>query len=109
LTAAALTAALIAIGLDPQLAELATAVAVARQAGTLSHVYGQLLSPTAALVLRERVTAVEDQMKKQLITIDEARSGLNDLGIPVPNRDALLAAWAALIVKQPAHAVLLPR
>jgi len=52
---------------------------------------------------------VEDQMKKQLITIDAARTALNDLEVPVPNRDALLAAWAALIVKLPKFGVLLPR
>ena len=109
MTSAELEAALIAAGLDPQLATLATAIAVARQSGTLMHVYGQLLRPVDALVLRERVGAVEDQMKKQLITIDEARTALNDLEIPVPNRDALLATWAALIVKQPAYAVKLPR
>ena len=109
MTSAELEAALIAAGLDPQLATLATAIAVARQSGTLMHVYGQLLRPVDALVLRERVGAVEDQMKKQQITIDDARTALNDLEIPVPNRDALLAAWAALIVKQPAHGVFLPR
>lgn len=109
MTAAELEAALIATGLDPQLATLATAIAVARQSGTLMHVYGQLLAPAAAQLLRERVTAVEDQMKKQLITIDEARTALNDMEIPVPNRNALLAAWAALIVKQPATGVFLPR
>ena len=109
MTAAELEAALILTGLDPQLATLATAIAVARRSGTLVHVYGQLLPPDAALVLRERVGAVEDQMKKQLITIDEARTALNDLEIPVPNRDALLATWAALIVAQPKHGVLLPR
>ena len=104
-----LEAVLIAAGLDPQLATLATAIAVARRSGTLVHVYGQLLPPAAALVLRERVSAVEDQMKKQLITIDAARTALNDLEVPVPNRDALLAAWAALIVKTPTFGVLLPR
>jgi hypothetical protein len=108
-TAAELEAALIATGLDPQLATLATAIAVARQSGTLVHVYGQLLKPVDALVLRERVAAVEDQMKKQQITIDDARTALNDLEIPVPNRDALLAAWAALIVAKPAHGVFLQR
>ena len=62
MTAAELEAALILTGLDPQLATLATAIAVARRSGTLVHVYGQLLPPAAARGLRERVSAVEDQV-----------------------------------------------
>ena len=109
MTVAELEAALIATGLDPQLAALAAAIAAARQSGTLVHVDGLLLKPAAAQLLRERVSAVENQFKKQLITDAQAIAALNDLEIPAANRDALLATWAALKTKPTTTGEKLPR
>lgn len=96
---AALLAALIAAGMDPALAGFAVAYAAARQQGTQVIVHGKLVDRASAQALREQVAAIEAQTKKKLLTADQALNELAMLEIPGPNRNALVAAWAAQAYK----------
>lgn len=91
----ALQAALIAAGVDPQIASFAVVVQEARKSGPKVFVYGQELSRGAALQLREKVAALAVQSKAQLITYAEALNQLAALGVPLANAQALTAAWFA--------------
>lgn len=93
--AAALTAALLAAGMDSVLAGYAVAVAAARQQGTQVLVYGVLMSRTAAELLREQVAAVSWQVKKALIDGPTAMAQLATLGVPLDHRQALVSSWLA--------------
>jgi hypothetical protein len=108
LDAAALTAALLLAGLDPVLAASVVAVEEAKRAGRLRVVYGQLLSPADAKLLTEKVAAIEQQTKDQLITLGQAAAQLTGLNIDAPEIEALIARWAATLKKSPGAAVLLP-
>lgn len=92
---AALSAALIAIGLDPVLVASTVAVEQAKRAGRLKFVFGQLLAPPAAKVLTEQVAALEGQFKKQLIDEASLRAQLAALKVDAPEIAALVARWAA--------------
>lgn len=93
--AIALEAALIAAGVDPQIASFAVVVQEARKTGPKVFVYGQEMSRGAALQLREKVAALAKQSTAKLITYDQALSELHALGIPDANALALTAAWFA--------------
>jgi hypothetical protein len=90
-----LTAALIAIGLDPVLVGSVVAVEAAKRAGRIKLVYGQLLTPAKAKVLTEQVAALEGQFKKQLIDEANLRAQLSALNIDSAELNALVARWAA--------------
>lgn len=92
---AGLTAALIALGLDPTLIATIVAVESAKRAGRLRLVYGQLLDPTAARILAEKVAALETQFKKQLIDQASTRAQLAALKLDPAEIEALIARWAA--------------
>lgn len=90
-----LEAALIAAGVDPQIASFAVVVQEARKTGPKVFVYGVELSRGAALQIREKVAALAKQSTARLITYDEALAQLHALGIPDANALALTAAWFA--------------
>lgn len=94
-----LGAALLAAGLDPEIATAAVTIQAARRKGALRYVYGMYQTPADALLTHEKVTAVENQFKKQLITDADATAALANIGIPDANAMALLAAWAAMKTK----------
>ena len=94
---AGLTATLALIGLDPTLVTSIVAVQDATRTGRMRLLYGQLLNPEDAKVLSDRVSAIEGQFKKQLLTLDQTRAQLDALNVDGPERDALLARWAAAI------------
>ena len=106
---AALSAALVAAGVDPEIAAFIVTVQVERRLGPITFVYGRSLARDDALVLKEKVTAIEDQYKKQLITDADAYAALAALQIPDANAKALIAAWAALKSKPTTTGELLPR
>lgn len=93
----ALTAALLALGLDPTLVASIVAVQDATRTGRLRLVFGQLLSPEDAKILTERVAAIEQQFKRELLTLDQAKAQLAGLNVDTPEIDALVARWAAAL------------
>jgi hypothetical protein len=95
--AAALAAALIASGVTPTQAASMVDLAVLRKGGALRWVYGLQLSPTAATLLRNRVTALTDQRKRLQITEAQYVSQLQALGIGDRYVNALDAAAEAMI------------
>jgi hypothetical protein len=109
MTSAELLAELLAAGLDPILAANAVAIAELKLRGRQRFVYGLLLTRNQAVLMRERVTSIEDQFKKQLIDDTAAAAALAALGIPADNANALLAAWAALKTKPTTTGEKLPR
>ena len=106
---AALSAALIAAGVDPEIAAFIVTVQTERRAGPLTFIYGREIGRSGALVLKEKVAAVENQYKKQLIDDATAAAALAELEIPTANANALLADWAALKTKPTTTGELLPR
>lgn len=105
---AALSAALIAAGVDPEIAAFIVTVQTERRLGPLVFIYGQELPRRQALVLKEKVAAIEAQYKKQLIDDATAVAELAALNIPDANAAALLATWAALKTKPTATGEKLP-
>lgn len=105
----ALAAALIAAGVDPEVAAFIVTVQTERRAGPLVFVYGRELSHKDALVLKETVAAIEAQYKKQLIDDATAANALAQNNIPDANAKALLATWAALKTKPTTTGEQLPR
>jgi len=105
--AAALTAALLVLGLDASLVASIVAVQTATRQGRLRLVYGQLLSPGDAKLLTEKVAAIAQQTKDQLITLDQAQAQLAALNVDQAEAEALVARWAATLKKSPGAAVLL--
>src|SRR6266850_2479031 len=101
-----LTAALATIGLDPTLVASVVAVQDATRTGRLRLIFGQLLLPEDAKVLSDRVAAIEGQFKKQMLTLDQARSQLQGLNVDGPELDALLARWAAALTATSKYAYL---
>lgn len=106
---AALSAALIAAGVDPEIAAFIVTVQTERRAGPLTFIYGREIGRAGALVLKEKVAAVENQYKKQLIDDAAAAAALVTLEIPTANANALLADWAALKTKPTTTGELLSR
>jgi hypothetical protein len=103
---AGLTAALVAIGLDPALITSIVAVQDATRAGRLKLVFGQLLSPEDAKILTDRVNAIEGQYKKQLITLADAQAQLAALNVDQNEANALIARWAAALTATGKYAYL---
>ena len=89
---AALSLALIATGLSAAQAAAWTDLAILRQGGSARLTFGKLLQPAAAQLLRERVTALTAQRRKNLIDNASYTSQLQNLGIPENWINALLAA-----------------
>lgn len=106
---AALSVALIAAGVDPEIAAFIVTVQTERRLGPITFVYGRELARNDALVLKEKVAAVEAQYKKQLIADADAYAALSALQIPDANAKALIANWAALKTKPTTTGELLPR
>ena len=92
-----LTAGLLLIGLDALTAASIVTVQTAIQSGKLKFIFGQLLNPAQAELMRQHVAAIEAQLKKQLSTIPIARAELTALNIPAQEVKELLARWAAEI------------
>jgi len=105
--AAGLSAALILTGLSSTQAAAWVDLAVLEQAGASRFLYGQLLSPSDAKLLSERVTAIGTQVTKGLLDLDDAARQLGDLNVDAPDANALLAKWAAAKAAANAHGVIL--
>lgn len=75
--------------------------------GRARYIYGQVLLPQAYRLLQERVAAIEQQLKKQLITLASAQQQLTQLGIDKPEVDAMSARWEATLLKTPGAAQLI--
>jgi hypothetical protein len=99
INAAALTAALAALGLTPSLITSIVTVEEAAQVGRMRHVFGQLLSPDDARLLQERVAGIEAQYKAGLINEAAAASQLQTLGLDSSEINALIARWATAVKK----------
>ena len=97
INAEALAAALIAAGLDPVVAASVVAEKSATQLGRLKLVYGQLLTPAEAKLQTERVDAVKNQLKEQLITYQQALAQLKGFGVTSADANAIVAGVAAAI------------
>jgi len=108
ISAEALTAALIALGLDPTLVASVLSVETAKQAGKLKFVYGQFLTPENAKVLSENVAAYEAQYKANLIDTPTVTNALAVLKVPTDQATALIADWAAAKPVTPTVAGKLP-
>ena len=94
--------------MDPVLVASIVAVQSAVRAGRVRYLFGLLLTPQQHLLLVERITAIETQLKKQLIDLASARTQLEQLGIDRSDVEALLARWAAAIGKPTATGQLIP-
>jgi len=105
--AASLTAALVATGLTAAQATAWVDLAVLRKAGSLRWLYGLQLAPAQAQLLRERVAALTDQRKRQLLTDQQYVDALKALGIPPKQINALRAAADAMVSPR-TSAVLIP-
>jgi len=92
---AGLALSLAAAGLSAPLIAYAVSIQSARRAGALRLVYGQLLAPAAAEVLRGQVAAIAEQVYKKLLDPAVAIGQLAQLGVPGPNREAIVAKAAA--------------
>ena len=105
--AAALAAGLTLLGLDPTLSTTMVTLAETQRNGRAQYLWGKLLQPAAAKLLRERVAAVGDQVKKELITWQQAYAALQGLGIDLADANAIIAQWAATIGAATKHGQLL--
>lgn len=94
--------------MDPVLVASIVAVQNALKLGKQRYLFGLLLTPQQHLLLVERIAAIEQQLKKQLIDVASARTQLDQLGIDHPDVEALLARWAAAIGKPTATGQLIP-
>ena len=92
---AQLAEALLAAGDSPSLAALVTAKVVAQHGGASALVFGAAVPRARAVLMREQVAAIGEQVLKKLISVDQARAELRGLGIPAANLEALLAKMAA--------------
>lgn len=90
--AAGLTASLLLTGLTSTQAAAWVDLAVLRKQGSPRLTYGLLKSPADAQLLRQRVTSLGDQRKKQLITDLAYIQALQALGLPQTWINALRAA-----------------
>ncbi len=100
------TGTLIETGLTPVQAAAWTDLAVLKKAGNVRWVYGLQLTPAQATVLKQRVTALTDQRKRQLISQQDYVNALAQLGISNTWVNALdSTAEAMLTPKTSAFAV----
>lgn len=100
-------AALLATGLVPAQTAAWVDLATLQAGGNPVKLYGQVLAPADAQLLRQRVTALTDQRKKSLLTDSQFVDALTQLGIPATNINALRAAADAMITPV-ASAMLVP-
>lgn len=98
--ASALTLGLATSGIDPQVAASLVQLATARKAANQVFVFGLELDRDKAVLLREKVAAVEADVKAKQMTADAALMTLASFGIPQANAEALVANWAATAYKQ---------
>ena len=103
-----LEAQLLAVGLDPTIATYTVTMQVLKRDGNEVFIYGVELPRSQALLLREKVSALAVQTKKQLVTPAAALHDLESWGIPNGNAQALVADWAASLTKPTATGVLIP-
>lgn len=96
---AGLAAALALIPLPPTRVASIVAVQDATRRGKQRWLFGQMLSPEDARLLEERVAAIGQQTKDQLITLDQARAQLDALKVDSLDAQALIARWAAALKK----------
>lgn len=92
---AALTAALLAIPLDPVVAASIVAVQTAIAQGKQKFVYGKLRSATAAAALKLRVGTITEQIYKKVITPDQGYQELAFEDIDAATITQLVATAAA--------------
>jgi hypothetical protein len=95
----ALAAALAVAGLPVQVIPYAVDVAALRRQASQRNVFGKLVNPRDAILLREQVAALKEQVIKKLLDTTSARAQLQGLGLPNVNIEDLLAAWAAQALK----------
>lgn len=104
---ATLTTSLLLTGLTAAQAASWADLAQLRQTGSLRWIYGVQKSPSEAALLRERVSALNDQRKRVQITGDQYVNSIQALGIPPRVANALLAAANAMITPK-ASAIVTP-
>jgi hypothetical protein len=92
---ATLTAALLAIPLDPIVAASIVAVQTAIAQGKQKFVYGKLRSATAAAALKLRVGTITEQIYKKVITPDQGYQELSFEDIDAATITQLVATAAA--------------
>jgi len=109
LDAAALEAALLLAGYDPAVAGFAVTVQTLKRTGNEVFVYGVTLPRSAAVLLREQVSALGIQVKARLVAPDAALAALAGYGVPAANAQALVAEWAATHTPAASVGVLEPR
>lgn len=95
----ALAAALAVAGLPAQVIPWAVDVAALRRQSSLRMVFGKLVTANDAVLLREQVAAIKEQVIKKLLDIPTARLQLENFGIPPTNAQDLVATWAAQALK----------
>ena len=59
------------------------------------YVDGVRVGPQRAILMRESIAALKEQVVKKLITTTQARPQLESLGLPAANIEALLSEWDA--------------
>jgi hypothetical protein len=91
------TAALLGTGLTPTQAAAWSDLASLKKQGNVRWVYGLQLPPAAATILKQRVSALTDQRKRQLITQPQYVQGLTDLGLSNTWINGLDAAAEAML------------
>ena len=90
-------------------AGFAVTVQTLKREGNEVFVYGVTLPRSAAVLLRERVSALGVQVKSQLVTPAAALQALAGYGVPAANAQALVAEWAATHTPPADVGVLEPR
>jgi hypothetical protein len=95
--AIALAAQLVLTGLTPVQAVAWVDIAQLSKQGSQHSIYGLMLNPAQAQLLRSRVTALADQRRKALITDAQMIAQLGALGIPSNWINAINSAAAANI------------
>jgi hypothetical protein len=97
--AVALAAALGVAGVPIAIIPFAVDVAVLRKQAGMRSVFGKQVDQKDAVLLREQVAAIKEQVIKKLLDLDPAYNQLVALGIPATNAQDLVSAWAAQALK----------
>jgi len=95
----ALAAALAVAGVPAQVIPWAVDVAALRRQAIMRNVFGKRVTTDAAVLLREQVAALKEQVIKKLLDTTSARTQLQNLGLPPTDVEDLLARWAAQALK----------
>ena len=93
--AAALAIALAAAGLSPAQVLSWVGLAELQKGGTLRWTFGLQLPPAPATLLRQRVTALTNQLKASQITPAQMVTALQQLGIPPSEINGIVASASA--------------